>query len=190
MSEKGLPPVRERILAAATEIAKTEGTAHMSLEAVAARAGVSKGGLLYHFPSKARLLEAIVEDHVRGMRQTIMATAEADDTPANACARAYIEAFREERCRNEPPPSGILAAIAENPEFIDPVRRFHEEIVDRFRKESADPCPALAAFLAIEGMRCLDLFDAQALTPDERDAVIDWLRARIGRKEAADRHAT
>ena len=37
---------------------------HLSLDAVARRAGLSKGGLLYTFPTKAKLLEALVEQHV------------------------------------------------------------------------------------------------------------------------------
>ncbi|MCC2097105.1 MAG: TetR family transcriptional regulator, partial [Hyphomicrobiales bacterium] len=37
---------RDRILRAASELAFKEGAAHLSLDAVAARAGVSKGGLL------------------------------------------------------------------------------------------------------------------------------------------------
>ena len=180
MNESSPPPARERILAAATEIVKKHGTSHMSLEAVAARAGVSKGGLLYHFPSKAKLLEAIVEDRVRNMRRTIMAAAEADETPANSCARAYIKAFRQECGHGEPPPSGILAAIAENPEFIDPIRRFQKEIVEQFRQQCVDPRPAIAAFLAIEGMRCLELFDAEVLTAAEREAIVDYLVAQLG----------
>ena len=179
MNETSLPPVRERILAAATEIVKDQGTSHMSLEAVAARAGVSKGGLLYHFPSKAKLLEAMVEDHVQGLRQTIAEAADADETPTNACARAYVEAYREECCRKDPPPSGILAAIAENPEFIDPIRRFQREIVGRFREQCVDPLPAITAFLAIEGMRALELFDAQVLGAKERDAVVEYLKSQI-----------
>ena len=35
---------REKILAAAAELARCEGSAHLSLEAIAARANVSKGG--------------------------------------------------------------------------------------------------------------------------------------------------
>lgn len=42
---------KQRILDAAAEIARELGPGHLSLEAVATRAGVSKGGLLYHFPS-------------------------------------------------------------------------------------------------------------------------------------------
>jgi len=169
------PPAQERILAAATEITKEQGPAHMSLEAVAARAGISKGGLLYHFPNKAKLLEAIVAHHVDLMRQAIAEAAERDSKRANCFARAYVEAFREE-CKDEPPPAGILAAIAENPQLIDPIRRFHKEIAERLRQECTDVRPALTAFLAIEGIRSLDIFDAQVLTAGERETLIDYLK--------------
>jgi AcrR family transcriptional regulator len=43
---------RERILEAAYTVAERSGAAALTLDAVAAEAKVSKGGLLYHFPSK------------------------------------------------------------------------------------------------------------------------------------------
>lgn len=173
------PPAQERILAAATEIAKELGTAHVSLDAVAARAGVSKGGLLYHFSSKAKLMEAIVEDHVAALDETIAKAAEADGERTNACARAYIDAFRRECSSNEPPPSGILAAIAENPDFLNPVRRFQRNVVQRFRRESEDPLPAIVAFLAIEGLRSLKLFDSNMLSVEDQEKITEYLKSLL-----------
>ena len=43
---------RDRILDALQRILVRKGTAAVTLESVAAEAGVSKGGLLYHFRSK------------------------------------------------------------------------------------------------------------------------------------------
>jgi AcrR family transcriptional regulator len=173
------PPVQERILTAAAEIAKELGTAHLSLDAVAARAGISKGGLLYHFSSKAKLLEAIVEDHVAALDDTIAKAAQADDDQRNASARAYIDAFRCECSSNEPPPSGILAAIAENPEFLNPIRRFQRETVQRFKQECDDPVPAIVAFLAIEGIRSLKLFDSNMLTIEDQKKIVEYLKASL-----------
>src|SRR5687767_14471935 len=45
-------PARERILEAAERVVGDVGAARMTLEGVAQAAGVSKGGLLYHFPTK------------------------------------------------------------------------------------------------------------------------------------------
>ena len=57
---------RDKILAAAEELARVAGPGNLSLDAVAARAGVSKGGLLYHFPTKAKLLKRWSSNFSRG----------------------------------------------------------------------------------------------------------------------------
>lgn len=52
---------RDRILRALRGLLARGGTAGVTLEAVAAEAGVSKGGLLYHFPSKSALYVGLLE---------------------------------------------------------------------------------------------------------------------------------
>ena len=51
---------RENLLVAAETVIIEKGFAHLTLEAVAAQANLSKGGLLYHFPTKDALIEALV----------------------------------------------------------------------------------------------------------------------------------
>lgn len=63
---------RERLLDAFEHLLLTHGTRAATLDAVAAQAGVSKGGLLYHFPSKASL-----ED---GLRDRLTELGQADVT--------------------------------------------------------------------------------------------------------------
>jgi AcrR family transcriptional regulator len=54
------PSKRDHILDALEDELLDAGPETPSLEAVAARAAVSKGGVLYHFPSKDALLEALL----------------------------------------------------------------------------------------------------------------------------------
>ena len=49
-----------RLLDAASAVIRRDGAQALTLDAVAAEAGVSKGGLLYHFKSKRELLDALV----------------------------------------------------------------------------------------------------------------------------------
>ncbi|MBM7415095.1 MULTISPECIES: TetR/AcrR family transcriptional regulator [Nocardiaceae] len=51
---------RDRILDALETLLLDDGADKATLEAVASRAGVSKGGLLYHFPSKDAMMAALV----------------------------------------------------------------------------------------------------------------------------------
>lgn len=53
--------VREAVLRQASRIAVESGIQTITLKAVADRAGVTKGGLMHHFPDKAALLFALRE---------------------------------------------------------------------------------------------------------------------------------
>ena len=66
-------PARERILEAAERVVAEVGAARLTLDLVAQAAGVSKGGLLYHFPSKESLLGALAQRYVQSMEQCIEA---------------------------------------------------------------------------------------------------------------------
>jgi AcrR family transcriptional regulator len=55
------PDARYKVLEAAVAIVAREGAAHLTIDAVAAQAGLSKGGVLYHFPSKRALLDGMLE---------------------------------------------------------------------------------------------------------------------------------
>lgn len=68
---------RDRILDATKATLVEQGAAHLTLDTVAARAGVSKGGLLYHFPSKAALVDGLAE-RLRAFTEANLAKAERD----------------------------------------------------------------------------------------------------------------
>ncbi|GAY15515.1 TetR/AcrR family transcriptional regulator [Mycobacterium sp. shizuoka-1] len=77
---------RERILDAYAEALAVDGERHATLDAVAARAGVSKGGLLYHFPSKDQLAEALCDRLITLAADDVAKMRSATDGPA----RHYI----------------------------------------------------------------------------------------------------
>ncbi len=53
------PSNRAKILQAAVEVVEREGVSRLTLEAAAEEAGITKGGLLYHFETRDALLTAI-----------------------------------------------------------------------------------------------------------------------------------
>src|SRR5690625_2369378 len=53
---------KKSILIAAADIVKEEGVAKLTLEAVAKKDGLSKGGLLYHYSNKEALIKGMVQD--------------------------------------------------------------------------------------------------------------------------------
>ena len=74
---------REKILDAYEALLIEEGERAASLNAIAARAGVSKGGLLYHFPDKTALIDGLLGRAWALAEQDFKAMA---GDPAGACA--------------------------------------------------------------------------------------------------------
>lgn len=99
------PVAREKLLTAFEHLVLLEGERAATLDAVAARAGVSKGGLLYHFPHRQALVDAALarceemarEDLTRltqsprGAAREFLATSLYEDSPLD---RSLMVAFR------------------------------------------------------------------------------------------------
>ena len=166
---------RRSILAAAAQIAHETGPGNLSLDAVAAKAGISKGGLLYHFPSKKKLLQAVVENFIASFDEELTKRKKAKAGRSGALIEAFLELFIEDHECRKPPPSGLLAAMALDPDFLGPVRRYDRALLDRIHETSGDPATALVVYLAIQGMRTMNLLDLDILT----DAEFDEAAARL-----------
>lgn len=167
---------RERILRAADAIATECGAGMVSLDAVAARAGISKGGLLYHFPSKSALLQAVVEAYLN----RVEALLDGDDpsVPDSLTLRLLDHALVE--CRQKTPAGGLLAALSEDPTILAPVAAFQARVLARLHANASDPLLTELIFYAMQGWRCGRLMGTYAPSEDEMAALIDRLRARLG----------
>ena len=73
----------------------------------------------------------------------------------------------------------MLAAVAEHPDFLEPLRAHHAETLARLRRESADPDLATIAFLALEGLKAMHLFGFETLDRKQEDAVLDRMVALL-----------
>ncbi|MEO3386474.1 TetR/AcrR family transcriptional regulator [Mesorhizobium sp. CAU 1741] len=171
MSDKVKGGAREKVIQAAEELAWEAGPNNMSLDAVAARAGVSKGGLLYHFPSKARLLQALVETFVERFDADLAEREREEAHTANSTARAYLDLFLREHDCNLRPPAGVLAALAENPDLLDPVRRHQRILLDRMKQTASDPTVAVIVFLCLQGLKSMELLATDTVDEAEFEAV-------------------
>ncbi|GAA1450173.1 TetR/AcrR family transcriptional regulator [Nesterenkonia lacusekhoensis] len=82
---------RTLILEAGSRVVQRDGVTALTYESVAQEAGVTKGGLLYHFPSRKALLLALHE-HVAGQWEAAMeadAGGPAAEVDADSRFRAY-----------------------------------------------------------------------------------------------------
>jgi AcrR family transcriptional regulator len=167
---------RERILGAAAELVSEVGSGRLTLEAVAERAGLSKGGLLYNFPNKESLLQGMVErliDEVSTEKKALRCQMECD---RNIEAQLSVAAALRTRCgKMKDVANGLLAASAENPRLLEPVRAVIAEDWTKLKATSDDSDSAMVAWLAAEGLSSLELHDLSPLTQEDRAAVTSAL---------------
>ncbi|TDD15240.1 TetR/AcrR family transcriptional regulator [Nonomuraea diastatica] len=144
------PSSKERLLDAAAEVLLSEGAESLTLEAVARRAGVSKGGLFYHFPTKQALVAAMVE---RLTDAFDAALAQAGSRPGDFL-RAYVEATIPERHTSAPADrvtAALLAAVLVDPAGLEPLRERFATWQARLADDGIDPAAATAVRLAVDG---------------------------------------
>lgn len=82
--------VRREVLNRGAMLCATKAVASVSLQEVADAAGVTKGGLLHHFPSKESLVTAIVDELLERFESDIEELASRDPERYGRFTRAYI----------------------------------------------------------------------------------------------------
>ncbi|MET7418987.1 TetR/AcrR family transcriptional regulator [Dactylosporangium sp. NPDC005555] len=82
---------RRALVDAAADAVRARGI-HASLDDIARFAGVSKGGLIYHFASKDELILELARDQLAAFQASVDAALDPSDTEPGRLTRAYIRA--------------------------------------------------------------------------------------------------
>lgn len=146
----------DALLDAAVAVVVRQGIANLTLEAVAAEAGMSKGGLLHHFPSKDRLVEALVMRTAESWRRHHQESYARTPAGPGRMVRALLdhclsdaEGWTEELQQSS---SACFAALAQNPSLIEPMRAVYSELHQRIAEDGLPPGVGEAVTAAIDGL--------------------------------------
>ena len=162
---------RDLILDAAERVVARDGARRLTIDAVVKESGYSKGGVLYNFPSKLDLIKGMAArmiDSFEVKHATALADADAAGEPP---LPAVVKALIGEKEMDNSVSMGLLAALAENPELIDPIRDAHARMRDELLARAADPELVRLVLLAVDGLHFSEILGLDILTPDEREAV-------------------
>ncbi len=88
--------IRRALLDCTRRIAVEDGALAITVQRVASAAGVTKGGLFHHFPSKQALIEGVFADLLEELGRSIDVLMAADPTPHGRFTRAYIDSVLAE----------------------------------------------------------------------------------------------
>ena len=88
---------------------------------------------------------------------------------------AYIRLSADECEKTQQSASWIFSAIAEDPDFLTPITSFKRQLFERLKGETPDLKALMICYLAIEGLRSMNLFDSDVLSQDERRLLVSSL---------------
>jgi AcrR family transcriptional regulator len=179
---------RDTILAAAEAVVLTAGAGHLTLDAVAEAAGISKGGLLHRFPSKEALVGAMVarqiercEGAISDMRDTL------PDTPGREL-RAYVLGALRDAADTKRICSALLAAAANQPKLLAPVRENSRHRLEALATTTGGKLERAAVIcLATDGLWLMELLGLSPFKPAERERIINELLQLAEKHAVADR---
>lgn len=161
------PSRRVQLLDAATAVIRRDGAAALTLDSVAAEAGVTKGGVLYHFASKRALIDGLIGRWLDEF---------GDRLDGEDLLTAYVRA-----CDLDPAQSasefGLLAGMIEEPEVLEVARERYAEWMARMLAGVDDPVDAWLVRLAADGLWYSDLLGIAAPQGADRRRLIERLVA-------------
>ncbi len=172
---------KTRILDAALRVTRREGITGLTLESAAREAGVTKAGLLYHFPGRHELLMAI-QHHICDAWETLLLDElavpyeQADDVQR---ALAYIRVGLSGQAHSSE--LAFIPEFASHPELA----RVWNELMDRWVSvPTTGERPALfAARLVADGLWLLQSSTGARLNTDVRKALRAQVEALLAQEQ-------
>lgn len=172
----------DAIIDAAEAVVIEAGASHMTLDAVAAKAGVSKGGLLHHFPNKVSLLVAMVQRRIDMHHQALeKILREIPDGPSRELKGFILSILYRERDRDSLGAS-LSAAVAHDPRLNEPVRKVVGEAYARLSSQGIPFEKAAIIALAADGLWLQEMLSISPFTEEQRITIINEL-LRLAEKQ-------
>src|SRR5262249_54687321 len=142
---------KTKLMDAAEAVVVREGIANLTLDAVAAEAGISKGGLLHHFRSKDDLVKGMVTRSAENWRTYFTQAYQGTPEGPGRLVRALLNnCISESKAWTEQLRRGwatVFAALAqsqgcpecEDPSLIEPMKAAYRDLYELVKKDELPP---------------------------------------------------
>lgn len=169
--------IRHQLLAVVRDLLVHEGPHAVTLDAVARRANVTKGGLQHHFRSKQALLDALSEQLFEEFAQSYEKALQREAETPGRHARAYIRTCFDDRadCNRVDTQRAIGLLALTSPACRD---RWHATMKTALAADGQDPNTAnllLACRLAGDGFWFAQMLDVYELDAQRKQDLLELL---------------
>lgn len=164
---------RDMVLDAAERVVTRDGAARLTLDAVAAEAGISKASVLYDYKTKRALIRAVIERRVAAEKARIGTFVDALAGEPNAQIRGRLAATsRSFSDEDRTVALNLCAALAQDADLREPIQQSYRELIADITAGSTHPRRAMLAFLAAEGLMLMEWFGLHSWPAEERERLV------------------
>ena len=171
--------VRQQLLEVAAKLSLEKGPASVTLDAVSQAAGVSKGGLLHHFPNKLSLLDGLFADLTEKLDRALADWMREDPHPRGRFTRAYVAVFfQPEGLQDGDQWKVLTVALISEPHLRERWRQWMERHLAENVGTDSFPDAALVRY-AVDGLWLADLLGTPVMDAEARAAMLLRLMALL-----------
>ncbi len=184
------PEMPAKLAESAFELFARDGIKNVSLDRIAAHAGVTKGSLYWHFDSKHDLLLAACAHYYQVYLRAIRGAAAATTDPRKRLERVLELSVRtcllDEKNRVFTMELWTIAAqdaaVRRSwQKFYDEVRQFYVALVEDAGLAAPDPVRAVNLMLEVfEGIKLRAMFEPEICAPSEAGRMVSELKQILG----------
>ncbi len=168
------PTARQKVIDASREIVMERGAGALTFDEIAQVSGVTRGGITYHFPTKERLLQALVEQDILQWKSVEEANCPSDCPSETAELIAFLRAHTNEQPDRRRFVTGMLSAVTHDPPIIDPARKYERERLEGVEWNEKNLKLQLLRMAAM-GIFWADLFRCPEIPEDVRRQLVELL---------------
>ncbi len=165
--------VRQQLLDVAARLTSEQGMGAVTLDAVSGASGVSKGGLLHHFPTKNALLDALFDDLLTRFDADLDRRMRDDPMSHGRFTRAYLMAVAG--LRDSPDEAGhwaqVTIALLAEPRHRQRWNSWVQERADEYVGTDSSVNAQIIRFAA-DGLWLADMLGSHPTDNAARDALL------------------
>ncbi|KQY15263.1 TetR/AcrR family transcriptional regulator [Rhizobium sp. Root482] len=163
--------VRRQLLEVAARLSRREGAGGVTLDAVSQAAGVSKGGLLHHFPNRMALLDGLFDHLTAKFDAAIAVEMEKDSVVRGRFTRAYVSLVFAQQDEDDAESWQVLTmALLSEPLLRARWRQWVSGQAAAFAETDSSTACQLARLTA-DGLWLADLIESHDIARQDRQAM-------------------
>jgi len=162
---------KDLILKSAMDIIQNDGIGSLTLEKISKRAKISKGGLLYHFPTKESILNEIFANMLAKFEEKLNTSMQVDHS--NEWSVNYMKSTFEDLLDTQYQASGLILALATQPALMELLRDKYKEWDKQMNKISSNSDILKILRYAADGIWFCEVLGLSKLSKKEKSKLLE-----------------